>query len=112
VWQAQARIIGQRQRSYSPLDTIAACFPAGSVTGAPKLRAMEIIHELEPYPRHVYCGAIGYITAKGNAQFSVAIRTALVCAGQLYYYVGSGITSGSNSVNEWAELKQKYAVLK
>lgn len=111
VWQAQARIVGQRHRGYSPLDTITTCFPAGSVTGAPKLRAMEIIHQLERYPRQVYCGAIGYIAAGGDAEFNVAIRTAQICAQQLYYYVGSGITVGSNLVDEWGELKQKYAAL-
>ncbi|EKD76096.1 MAG: hypothetical protein ACD_43C00226G0004 [uncultured bacterium] len=111
VWQAQARISAERQRQFSPLDTITTCFPAGSVTGAPKLRAMEIIHELEPVPRQVYCGAIGYIKATGDAEFNVAIRTAILKNQQLYYYAGGGITIGSTATAEWQELLNKKTVI-
>lgn len=107
VWQTQARITAQLKRGYSPLDLITTCFPAGSVTGAPKLRSMEIIHQLEQQPRHVYCGAIGYITGHGDMAFNVAIRTGIHHKRKLYYYVGSGITTDSDLTKEWQETLHK-----
>ncbi len=111
VWQAQARVQARLQRGYSPLDLLATCFPAGSVTGAPKLRAMEIIHQLEPTPRHVYCGAIGYLTARGDMEFNVAIRTGILQNNTFYYYVGGGITLDSTLTKEWAETFAKAAII-
>lgn len=107
VWQAQARIVAKLNKSYSPLDLIRTTFPAGSITGAPKFRAMEIIHELEATPRHVYCGAMGYITAQGDMTFNVAIRTGIYHKSKLYYYVGGGITTDSVLKAEWAETLHK-----
>lgn len=107
VWQAQARIQAKCDTRYSILDTIRQCFPAGSITGAPKLRAMEIINELEQYPRQVYCGAIGYIAASGKFEFNVAIRTAILQDQTVYYSVGSGITLDSKPEAEYQEILDK-----
>lgn len=107
VWQAQARIVAKLKKSYSPLDLIRTTFPAGSITGAPKLHAMEIIHELEAAPRHVYCGAMGYITARGDMSFNVAIRTGIHHRQKFYYYVGGGITTDSVLSAEWQETFNK-----
>lgn len=111
VWQAQALIQATISKRHSPIEIIKQFFPAGSVTGAPKLRAQEIIAELEPQPRGVYCGAIGYIDWRGRSQFNVAIRTAILKNHQLTYPVGSGITIGANVEAEYKELLAKAVVL-
>ena len=84
-------------------DIMASLFPCGSVTGAPKIRAMEIIKELEDGPRGAYCGSIGYIAPNGEASFSVAIRTIQMQNGALRYDVGSGIVLDSDGPDEYAE---------
>jgi len=100
-------------------DLLAGAFPPGSVTGAPKIRAMQIIDELEPRARGPYCGAIGYISTCGNAAFSVAIRTALLHGrygspgnfdefrGRLRFPVGAGIVADSDPAAEWRETLHK-----
>ncbi|TDP96505.1 aminodeoxychorismate synthase component I [Labedaea rhizosphaerae] len=97
-------------------DLFRAVFPCGSITGAPKISAMRLIRELEPWPRGVYCGAIGYVappTAPVRARFSVAIRTAVVDTetGHAEYGTGAGITWGSDPAAEFAEVMGKTAVL-
>ncbi len=87
-----------------------ALFPCGSVTGAPKIRAMEIIHELEAGPRGAYCGSVGFIAPDGDAAFSVAIRTAVLEDGNLRYDVGSGVVLDSDGADEYAECLLKSAV--
>jgi para-aminobenzoate synthetase component 1 len=90
----------------------AALFPCGSITGAPKIRAMEILRELETTPRDVYCGAIGWIEPSGRMRFNVAIRTiSLFPDGEAIYNVGGGIVFDSTAVEEYAEclLKARYA---
>jgi para-aminobenzoate synthetase component I len=82
---------------------MAALFPCGSVTGAPKIRAMEIIREVEPAPRGVYCGAIGWMSPDGRADFSVAIRTLSVSGSDIVMNVGGGLTHGSTAAGEWEE---------
>ena len=86
-------------------------FPCGSVTGAPKIRAMEIIHELEGGPRGPYCGGIGYLDPNGDACFNVAIRTAMIEGGKLRYHVGSGVVLDSVDVDEYDECLLKAKVL-
>ncbi len=86
-------------------------FPCGSVTGAPKIRAMEIIHELETVPRGPYCGAIGYLDPDGDACFNVAIRTAIIQNGQLRYHVGSGVVLDSDGQAEYDECLLKAKML-
>jgi anthranilate/para-aminobenzoate synthase component I len=80
-----------------------AMFPGGSVTGAPKIRAMQIIEELEPVRRGPYCGAIGYLAPRGHMQFNVAIRTMIVKDGSVYIPVGGGIVADSDPAAEYDE---------
>lgn len=92
-------------------DALAATFPPGSVTGAPKVRACQRIAELEDGPRGVYCGAIGFVSATGDATWSVAIRTAVVAGSRARYHVGGGIVAESDPAAEWAETVDKEAAL-
>jgi len=81
------------------IDLLRGCFPGGSITGAPKVRAMQIIEELEPNRRSVYCGAIGYIGFDGQLDTNITIRTAVICKEQMHFYAGGGIVADSNSHN-------------
>ncbi len=89
---------------------LAATFPPGSVTGAPKIRALEIIEELERHPRGVYCGAVGFIDHDGGLSLAVAIRTATVAAGTVSYWAGGGIVEASSPDREVAETELKARV--
>lgn len=94
-------------------DVFAALFPCGSITGAPKMRAMEILHELEVGPRDAYCGAIGFIAPDGRMRFNVAIRTiSLFDTGEAVFNAGGGIVFDSRAADEYAEclLKARYAL--
>jgi para-aminobenzoate synthetase component 1 len=94
-------------------DIFAALFPCGSITGAPKMRAMEILHELEDGPRDAYCGAIGFIAPDGRMRFNVAIRTiSLFDTGDAVFNAGGGIVFDSKAADEYAEclLKARFAV--
>lgn len=94
-------------------DILAALFPCGSITGAPKMRAMEILHELENGPRDAYCGAIGFIAPDGRMRFNVAIRTiSLFDTGEAVFNAGGGIVFDSRAADEYAEclLKARFAV--
>lgn len=90
-------------------DALAACFPGGSITGAPKKRAMEIIAELESVPRGLYCGALGYFGYHGESQFSIAIRTLVREGSTLSYHVGAGIVADSDPEKEYDETLHKAA---
>lgn len=90
-------------------DALAACFPGGSITGAPKKRAMEIIDVLEPFSRGVYCGAIGYLGYHGESQFNIAIRTLVREGSSLSYHVGAGIVADSDPEREYEETLHKAA---
>ena len=85
------------------IDAVTASFPPGSVTGAPKVRAMQVIRALEPVPRGVYTGAIGFFTARGEARFNVAIRTITCTRRSSSYHLGAGIVADSNPTAEWLE---------
>lgn len=89
------------------LDLLKGCFPGGSITGAPKLRAMEIIEELEPHRRGVYCGAIGYIGFDGNMDTNIAIRTAVYSEGTIRFWAGGGIVADSEMQKEYRETLDK-----
>jgi len=94
-------------------DIFAALFPCGSITGAPKMRAMEILHELEDGPRDAYCGAIGFIAPDGRMRFNVAIRTiSLFDTGEAVFNAGGGIVFDSKAADEYAEclLKARFAI--
>ncbi|HWV14299.1 MAG TPA: aminodeoxychorismate synthase component I [Cellvibrio sp.] len=104
-------VTGKLKPQSSPLQLLASSFPGGSITGAPKIRAMEIIEELEPTRRSVYCGSLGYISSCGNMDTSIAIRT-LVCADQkIYCWGGGGIVADSGIAEEYQETLAKVKVL-
>ncbi|MFH1476657.1 MAG: aminodeoxychorismate synthase component I [Verrucomicrobiota bacterium] len=111
VWQMTSTVVAQSRASVPEILT--ALFPSGSVTGAPKIRATEIIRALEPHPRGVYCGTIGWWAPDGQAEFNVAIRTVTIDTetGTARYHVGGGITHGSLPENEYAECLAKAEVL-
>lgn len=96
-------VTGTLKEGMDGLDLISASFPGGSITGAPKIRAMEIIHELEHQPRGLYCGSIGYIGFDGSMDFNIAIRTVTVEKGEASFGVGGGITTLSDPAAEHAE---------
>ncbi len=111
VLQATATVSARAMDGLTWLDLLRAIFPGGSVTGAPKIRAMQIIDELELGPRGPYCGAIGYISDCGHAAFNIAIRTAAVRGDELTYSVGAGLVADSDPLAEWQETLVKSAVL-
>jgi para-aminobenzoate synthetase component I len=100
-------VIGQLEDTADAVDLLRAAFPGGSITGAPKVRAMEIIAELEPTRRGVYCGSIGYISASGAMDTSIVIRTYLVLGGQVYFQAGGGIVADSDPELEYRETLDK-----
>lgn len=102
---------GRLREDITPFAAVRACYPGGSITGAPKKRAREIIAELEPAPRGIYTGAIGFVDWSGRAVFSVAIRTLVIRAGRATYGVGAGIVADSDPHREYAETWQKAAGL-
>lgn len=102
-------IRGQLRKELTPLDALFACFPAGTLTGAPKIRAMEIIAELEPVKRGVYGGAIAYLDFSGNMDSCIAIRTVVVKDGTLYFQAGAGIVHDSIPEREYEETLEKLA---
>ena len=93
------------------IDLLIACFPGGSITGTPKKRAMEIIDELEPVSRGVYCGAIGWIDFAGNMQTNIAIRTMTATDGNVYFSAGGGIVIDSQGEDEYQELLHKSLIM-
>ena len=94
------------------VDLLEACFPGGSITGAPKRRAMEIIDQLEPHRREVYCGAIGYATPAGRLDLNIPIRTTLAARGELRFYAGGGIVADSSPEAEFEETEVKIAAIR
>jgi para-aminobenzoate synthetase component 1 len=94
---------GRIRPEVTHLQALAACFPGGSITGAPKIRAMQIIDELESVTRGPYTGALGYLGFNRESQFSIAIRTALCTADQIHFHVGAGIVADSDPAMEYEE---------
>lgn len=109
VFHLVSTINGQLRRDVDHLDAFQACFPGGSITGAPKKRAVEIIAELEREPRGLYTGAVGYFGANGESQFNIAIRTALVEGSRVRFHVGAGIVADSDPGFEYEETLHKAA---
>ncbi len=102
-----SNVIGQLKPAMTPMDVLKATFPAGTLSGAPKVRAMEIIQELEPVKRGVYSGAVGYLSWNGNMDTAIAIRTAVVKDGTLNVQAGAGIVYDSDPDSEWQETHAK-----
>ncbi|HZV62193.1 MAG TPA: aminodeoxychorismate synthase component I [Methylophilaceae bacterium] len=100
-------VTGELAPGKTSLDLLRGCFPGGSVTGAPKLRAMEIIEELEPHRRGIYCGAIGYIGFDGNMDTNIAIRTGVFSGGEFRFWAGGGIVADSELQKEYGETWDK-----
>jgi anthranilate synthase component 1 len=104
-------VTGQLAADRTAYDALAACFPAGTLSGAPKPRAMQIINELEPLRRGVYGGVVGYLDFAGDADTAITIRTALVVDGTAYVQAGAGVVADSVPENEDAECRNKAAAV-
>jgi anthranilate synthase component 1 len=102
-----SNVIGQLKPGLSTMDVLRATFPAGTVSGAPKIRAMEIIDELEPAKRGIYAGAVGYLAWSDNMDMAIAIRTAIIKNQVLHIQTGAGIVYDSVPQNEWNETMNK-----
>jgi anthranilate synthase component 1 len=102
-----SNVEGQLKDDEGPVSVLKATFPAGTVSGAPKVRAMEIIDELEPSKRGIYAGAVGYLGYNGDMDLAIAIRTAVVKDGRIYVQAGAGIVADSNPESEWQETLNK-----
>jgi anthranilate synthase component 1 len=108
-----SNVEGIIKNKLSAIDVLKASFPAGTVSGAPKVRAMEIINELESTKRGVYSGAVGYLGFDGDMNVAIAIRTAVIKDNMLYVQAGAGIVADSLPNNEWVETQNKAkAILK
>jgi anthranilate synthase component 1 len=103
----EGRLAGDRDR----LDALVACFPAGTVSGAPKVRAMEIIASLEPTRRGIYAGAVGYLDFAGNLDFCIAIRTIVIDGRRALVQAGAGIVADSDPAAEYEETRDKARAL-
>ena len=103
----EGRLAEDRDR----FDALVSCFPAGTVSGAPKVRAMQIIQELEPSARGLYAGAVGYLDFAGNLDFCIAIRTIIMSSGRAYVQAGAGIVMDSNPTAEYEETRDKARAL-
>jgi anthranilate synthase component 1 len=106
-----SQVMGDLQDGLESFDALKAVFPAGTVSGAPKVRAMEIIEELEPSRRGPYAGAVGYFSCNGNADFAITIRTLFAEGNTAYIQTGAGIVADSNPEKEWLETNHKAKAL-
>jgi len=106
-----SQVQGTAKPGLSYMDVLKATFPAGTLSGAPKIRALEIIQELEPYKRNIYAGAIGWIGWWGDADTAIAIRTAVIQDGRLHVQAGAGIVYDSDPAAEWEETMNKGRAL-
>jgi anthranilate synthase component 1 len=102
-----SNVEGKLNNNLTAMDVLKATFPAGTVSGAPKVRAMEIINELEPTKRGIYAGAVGYLEFNGDMDVAIAIRTAVIKENTLYVQAGAGIVADSKPQNEWIETNNK-----
>ncbi|MCS7006723.1 MAG: anthranilate synthase component I family protein [Gaiellaceae bacterium] len=106
-----SEVVGELREGVSPWDVLRACFPAGTVTGAPKVRAMQIISELEGYRRGPYAGAVGYVLPSGTMDTCIALRTIVVADGVAYLQAGAGVVADSEPAAEHRECLAKLAAL-
>jgi anthranilate synthase component 1 len=106
-----SKVTGELREDIHPIEALLAAFPAGTVSGAPKVRAMQIIHELEPTARNLYAGAVAYIGFDGNIDSCITIRTAIVKDGYAYVQAGAGIVADSVPELEWKETHNKASAV-
>jgi anthranilate synthase component 1 len=106
-----SKVTGQLREGLTPVDALLAAFPAGTVSGAPKVRAMQILQELEPTARNLYAGAVGYLGFDGNIDSCIAIRTLVIKNGTAYIQAGGGVVADSDPVKEWEESRNKAKAL-
>jgi len=106
-----SRVTGRLRAGFDSFDALRCLFPAGTVSGAPKVRAMEIIEEFEPTRRGPYAGAVGYFSLNGNADFAITIRTLVADGNRCHVQVGSGIVADSRPEKEWLETESKVRAL-
>jgi para-aminobenzoate synthetase component 1 len=111
VFHLTSTVVGRLRRGKSNIDLLKATFPGGSIIGAPKVRAMEIIDELEPTKRSVYTGSIGYLSFNADMDINIVIRTFLIKEGKAYFQVGGGIIYDSDSKAEYMETLDKAKAL-
>jgi para-aminobenzoate synthetase component I len=104
-------VTGKLAENVTPIDALFNCFPGGSITGAPKLRAMEIIEELEPHRRSLYCGSVAYVSFDDQMDSSIAIRTLVTSKNTIHCWGGGGIVADSNSEQEYQETLTKVSSL-
>jgi anthranilate synthase component 1 len=107
-----SNVRGRLRPDLDAIDLLRATFPAGTLTGAPKVRAMEIIEELEPVRRGIYGGSVGYIDYRGNMDMCIAIRTILIKDGRIYLQAGGGVVADSDPEAEYRESLQKAQALR
>jgi anthranilate synthase component 1 len=106
-----SNVVGRLRKGLSAFDVLRAAFPAGTVAGAPKVRAMQIIEELEPFRRGVYAGAVGYFDLQGSMDFCITIRTIVLRNGEALIQAGAGIVADSDPEKEWEEIRSKARIL-
>ena len=107
VMHITSNVTGQLQENADAFDALQACLPAGTVSGAPKVRAMEIIDEVEPHRRGPYAGAVGYFDFSGNMDTCIALRTIVIQQGRAYVQAGAGIVADSEPAAEYRETLNK-----
>jgi len=111
VMHISSNVEGTLRKGLDALDALVAGFPAGTLSGAPKVRAMEIIEELEPDRRGIYAGCIGYFAANGTMDTCIGLRTAVVKDGTMFVQAGAGIVADSDPDSEYEECRQKARAL-
>ena len=106
-----SNVIGKINPDKNVIDVLKAGFPAGTVSGAPKIRAMEIIEELEKQKRSIYAGCVGYFSANGDMDTCITLRTAILRENRMYVQAGAGIVADSNPISEYNECHSKAQAL-
>jgi anthranilate synthase component 1 len=104
-------VSGRLRKGKNAFDVLRAAFPAGTVSGAPKVRAMQIIEEIEPWRRRIYAGAVGYFDLRGSMDFCIAIRTIVMDGDEAILQAGAGIVADSDPQREWDEIRSKARIL-
>jgi anthranilate synthase component 1 len=111
VMHISSTVTGELRDECSSLDALRAAFPAGTVSGAPKIRAMEVIAELEPEQRGVYAGSLGYVSFGGNLDMAITLRTMVVADGIVYVQAGAGVVADSRPEREFEETLEKAGAM-